>query len=184
MLEPGLCEFPNRFTGRWNRSYEVSVQRLWQAISTQMSDWFAVRPVFIDEFNGGRGSFGPPDAPIWSAPIEEFEPPRVISFGHPETSPEGGALRFDLVPGAGFASVVMTQTFRPGVEVAPGSHEGSDLPLGATAPWRPGFLSGFHMMFEALSIHLGLPGRAPTDERWQFLLPIYREHIVRAVPSE
>jgi hypothetical protein len=81
---------------------------------------------------------------------------------------------------SGTSRILFTQHFLGGVEYVPGDHFGSDLPGGPTLPWRPGFLSGFHLMFDTLRLHL--EGRRPSleeaDLRWrEELVPRYREHI-------
>jgi uncharacterized protein YndB with AHSA1/START domain len=182
MMEAGVCRFTNRHTALWERCYVSPRATVWNALVNHASEWFAVRPVTIDARLGGRGIFGAAHSPVWQALVDAFEPGRVIGFDHPDGFPEGGALRFELTEQVNATRLVMSQTFRPGIAVIDAGHVGADLPLGASAPWRPGFLAGFHMMFDSLGAYLGLDFPAPSDERWIALVSIYREHIRRSVP--
>lgn len=177
MIDAELGEFVDSLTLEFRRTYPCSRQVLWSALIDDASAWFAVRPVTIEAFTGGTGTFGPKDAPVRSAIVAECIANEVLAFHHPDV-PEGGALRFELNERDHGTELVFTQRFRPGGTFQAGTREGTDFPAGTELPWRPGFVAGFHLMFDNLAHVLGGPPVPDPEGQWRdVLVPAYRDHI-------
>ena len=171
-----LCTFPDTHTARFRRWYPARAERLWIALVDEATEWFAVRPASID-LRERTGTFGRIEAPVWRARIIEADPPHSLAFDHPDEFKEGGRLRFDIEDQCTGCWFSMTQQFRIGATIAPTRKPGGDVPM-PNVPFRPGFLAGFHLMFENLDLYLSGKPLPTSDQPWLDLLPIYRRHIL------
>ena len=173
-----LCTFIDTHTVRFRSQYATRAERLWRALVEEASQWFAVRPVVVD-LDARMGTFGLADAPAWRARIIEARRPWCLAFDHPDEFEEGGRLRFDIDQHRDHCWLSMTQQFRVGARLTPTARPGGDVPV-ASVPFRPGFLAGFHLMFENLERHLAGEPMPTADQLWLDLLPVYRLHIIES----
>jgi len=166
-----LATFVDRWTMQHVRVLPFLIERVWRAVTTQdeLNAWFL--PIArVEPKLGGRASFtwGRPesepqvgDRNSWSDEVVIFESPRVIRFQRPqgESDPlREGYFQFELetIPqGTRFAFI---QRFPPEfrqdqTEFDPNRRDAA-LPAGSDTPWRPGFVAGFHGMFDDLGSFL------------------------------
>jgi uncharacterized protein YndB with AHSA1/START domain len=183
MSAPALATFVDRYTMRHVRVFPHSIERVWDAITddAQVSRWMGF-PVVLDLRVGGRCVWGPPKRVYFETEIARLEPTTRIE--HAGVPPSGdGYMLFELAPHADGTRFDFTHRFDPS-----GSWDevpddlGGDLPGGADTPWRPGFVGGFHVMFDMLGNLLdGAPldrGQAPEDELFGRLVDAWLDRKV------
>ena len=189
-----LATFDDRSTMRHVRRYDHPIERVWAAVTepSQMETWMLPH-ITVEPRAGGRATFtwgGPADQPV-EHKILVWDPPRVVDYG---------GLRFELESLAdGSTQLTFVQSFPPGFRhphPAPEGDPGGDLPGGPDTPWRPGFVAGFHLMFDALTRFLAgelepkegwLDDQTPNSvgvypPDWVWLCHVYREHIRATIP--
>ena len=224
-----LASFVDRWTMQHVRVLPFLIERVWTAVTTQdeLNAWIVpiarVEPKF-----GGRASF------TWGRPESEpqagdgnseshnvviFEPPRVIRFQPPQNESDPLRERYfqfelEMIPeGTRFTFI---RRFPPEyrqdqTEFDPSSRD-SALPAGSDTPWRPGFVAGFHVMFDDLGSFLAEDwsaerirkestrrvdmvngtlegGLNPSnvkviDDRWGELVEVYYEYIRDNCPPD
>jgi len=186
MAEAELARFIDRFTMEYVRTYPHPIERVWRAIiePEEFETWFIKGR--LDPRVGGRYWFGDDG---FQGVVEAIEPPRRLRLVDDKA---GQVFQYDLAKVTGGTRMRFTYRFGPDhgyVEVpdpatddgAPITfHRGGDLPGGADTPWRPGFLAGWHAMFDSLADVLG--GVEKRPRRWPELIGRYREHIKATIP--
>jgi len=224
-----LATFDDRWAMRHVRVLPFLIERVWRAATTEdeLNAWFL--PIArVEPRLGGRASFtwgqperkprvGEEDSP--SGKVAIFEPPRVIRFQGPEDDgkpPGEGYLQFELDPipeGTRFAFIQrFAPEFRQDQTKFDPNMKDSALPAGPDTPWRPGFVAGFHCMFDDLGTFLteGWSGERireestqrvdivngkvdgsldsskvkVMDERWEELVEIYYEYVRDNCPPD
>jgi uncharacterized protein YndB with AHSA1/START domain len=196
MQEAPLAQFVDRLTMRYVREYTHPVELVWDAVTmSEHLDAWLVPECRVEPRLGGACSFswgGPPEGAS-TGTVTVYEPPRAVQY---DISPGLGYLRFELEPIAGGTRLAFTLGLAPGVPGEPEDYPGGDLPAGSDAPWRPGFLAGFHVMLDRLGARLDGSwtlddnlaelaayerGEVPPDDLR--LIEVYREHVRTRCPA-
>ena len=224
-----LATFDDRWTMRHVRVLPFPIERVWRAATTQdeLNAW-VLTIARVEPRLGGRASFtwgqperepqvGEEDSGIGKVAI--FEPPRVIRFQGPEDESNPlseGYLQFELetIPeGTRFAFIQrFAPEFRQDQTKFDPNMKDSALPAGPDTPWRPGFVAGFHCMFDDLGTFLAKDWSAErirtegarrvdivngklegsldpskvklNDDRWGRLVDVYYEYIRANCPPD
>jgi len=159
MAEAELARFIDRFTMEYVRTYPHPIERVWRAIiePEEFGVWFIKGR--LDARVGGRYWFGDDG---FQGTVDAIEPPRLLRLGDDRSdqffeyqlSEAAGGTRMRFVhhiPPAGPYEEVFSHPDYP-------DDAGGDLPGGLDTPWRPGFVGGFHAMFDELAEFLdGVP---------------------------
>ena len=195
-VEAELARFIDRETMEYVRVYPHPIERVWRAIvePEEFGVWFIKGR--LEPRVGGRYWFGDDD---FQGVVAAIEPPRLLRL---EDDHLGQVFQYELSDVAGGTRMRMVYRYPPGDHVAipdPGGSgddptwdQGGDLPGGPGTAWRPGFLGGWHEMFDGLANFLDdapaasrLPP-APSDprsrKRWLELIVAYRAHIAATIP--
>ena len=190
-IDSPLAVFTDRFTLHYDRHYTHSIELVWEAVSTSEHLDVWLLPVSrVERREGGACSFSwgePPDHPNTTVgEVTVFDPPKSIQY-----TTKDGFMRFDLEPDGEGTMLRFTHSFRPGALTEPAAdYPGSDQPAGPDAPWRPGFVAGFHQMLDELDLYLsgkwtaadrardleGMRAGRPHPEHLR-LIDVYRDHI-------
>jgi uncharacterized protein YndB with AHSA1/START domain len=189
MTETQLARFIDRFTMEYLRAYPHPIERIWRAIvePEEFRIWFI--PGRLDPRVGGRYWFGDDG---FQGAVTAIEPPRRLAladdnpgqtFAYELSEAETGTqMRFlhRFSPGAAFE-----EKPDPSVGAERSWELGGDLPGGLDTPWRPGFVAGFHDMFDRLGAFLAgdEEGARGNQARWSELIGVYRDHIRQAIPT-
>ncbi len=187
MAEAQLARFIDRHAMEYLRAYPHPIERVWRAIvePEAFRVWFI--PGRLDPRVGGRYWFGDDG---FQGSVSAMEPPRRLAL---EDDSMGQTFLYELSEiEAGtrlrfvhrFAQGMFEEKPDPGVGVERSWELGGDLPGGLDTPWRPGFVAGFHDMFDRLGAFLAGDdkGSAGDSARWSELIGVYRDHISRAIP--
>jgi len=160
MAEAELARFVDRFTMEYVRVYPHPIERVWRAIiePEEFGVWFIKGR--LDPRVGGRYWFGDDG---FQGVVQAIEPPRLLrlsddkaeqTFEYELTAVGGGTLmRFvqHVPPGDPYEEILSHPDYP--------DDPGGDLPGGLDTPWRPGFVGGWHGMFDELTDFLdGVPG--------------------------
>jgi uncharacterized protein YndB with AHSA1/START domain len=157
-MEPNPTEyaaFDSRYTLRYVRVFPQAIERVWKAVTDadQLNLWFM--PVTeIEPRLGGRClfSWGGRRQDGHEGEVLVFDPPGRVRYGT-----DGGAIEFLLEPTADGTRFTFLQLFRDDFRHdAMAEQPGGGLPAGPDTPWRPGFVAGFHLTFEALRTFLAM----------------------------
>lgn len=229
MNRDDLATFDDRWTLRHVRVLPFPIERVWRATTTQdqLNAWF-LPMARVEPRLCGKASFtwgqperkpevGEEDSPRGKVAI--FEPPRVIRLLGPEDegSPAGeDYLQFELETireGTRFAFIQrFTPDFRQDQTKFDPNMKDFALPAGPDTPWRPGFVAGFHCMFDDLGTFLTedwsgerireesvlrvdivngrLAGSVDSskvkimDDRWEELVETYYEYVRDNCPPD
>jgi uncharacterized protein YndB with AHSA1/START domain len=169
--EAELARFIDRETMEYVRIYPHPIERVWRAIvePEEFGVWFIKGR--LEPRVGGRYWFGDDG---FQGVVAAIEPPRLLRL---EDDNAGQVFQYELSDVAGGTRMRMVYRYPTGdhVEkpdpVATGGEPtwdyGGDLPGGPGTAWRPGFLGGWHEMFDALTDFLdGVPvgSRLPPTE--------------------
>jgi uncharacterized protein YndB with AHSA1/START domain len=191
-MTENLATFDHRHAMRHVRTYPHPIERVFEAVSTaEHLDAWMLPHCRIERRKGGAWAmtFGGPDLEqAITGTIVAWDPPRLVDYG---------GMRFELERvGEGETRLTFTHTFAPGFEHPPSDQPGADLPGGPGTPWRPGFVAGFHLMFDDLGPYLAgtlqradlidnaAPGHHGIHEpQWLDLLEVYRRHIRDTIPA-
>jgi uncharacterized protein YndB with AHSA1/START domain len=187
MAEAELARFIDRLTMEYVRTYPHPIERVWRAIvePQEFGAWFIKGR--LDPRVGGRYWFGDDG---FQGVVEAIEPPHRLRLVDDKA---GQVFQYDLAEVTGGTRMRFTYRFGPdhGYVEAPDPvtgtgapitfHRGGDLPGGADTPWRPGFLAGWHAMFDSLADVLD--GSEKRARRWPELIGRYREHIKATIPA-
>jgi uncharacterized protein YndB with AHSA1/START domain len=160
MAEAELARFIDRWTMEYVRVYPHPIERVWRAIiePEEFGVWFIKGR--LDARVGGRYWFGDDG---FQGAVQAIEPPRRLrladdnagqTFEYELTEVGGGTrMRFvQHIPPAGPYEEILSHPEYP-------DDPGGDLPGGLDTPWRPGFVGGWHGMFDELTDFLdGVPG--------------------------
>jgi uncharacterized protein YndB with AHSA1/START domain len=168
--EAELARFIDRFTMEYVRTYPHPIERVWRAIvePEEFGVWFIKGR--LDPRVGGRYWFGDDG---YQGVVTAVEPPHLLHLGD---DARGQLFEYELSEVAGGTRLRFIHRSPPHgpYEEAP-AELGGNLPGGPDTPWRPGFVGGYHTMFDQLSDFLdGVPIGSrlpPTDfsrfaERW------------------
>jgi uncharacterized protein YndB with AHSA1/START domain len=169
-----LARFIDRNTMEHVRVYPHPIERVWRAIiePEEFGVWFIKGR--LDARVGGRFWFGDHG---FQGVVQAIEPPRLLRLG----DDKGDSFQYDLSEAAGGTRMQFVHHIPapsgPSVELPDptGPDEwdyGGDLPGGLDTPWRPGFIGGFHDMFDQLTDFLdGVPlnARLPTTPFSRFV---------------
>ena len=188
MARTELARFIDRSTMEYVRLYPHPIERVWRAIvePEEFRVWFI--PGRLDPRVGGRYWFGDDG---FQGAVTAIEPPRRLALTDDnmgqtfvyELSESGTGTRMRFIhrfaPGGAFE-----EKPDPGVGAERSWELGGDLPGGLDTPWRPGFVAGFHDMFDRLTGFLAgeTPGQGEGREPWFELTRIYRDYIRQATP--
>jgi uncharacterized protein YndB with AHSA1/START domain len=194
-----LARFVDRYTMVYERTYPHEIELVWEAVSTaEHLDVWMLPVTRVERHLGGRCSFtwGGPHKPEQVGEVTEYDPPRAIRYTFGD---ERSFLRFQLESVVAGTRLWFTHSFAPGTGTTPSEPSdayGADLPAGPDAPWRPGFVAGFHSMLDQLDAYLGgawtaadvepalaAERRHGPDESQRRLIDRYREHIATACPE-
>ena len=154
-----IANFDDRFTMRFIREYVASIDRVWQAVTTEELNLWLYPVSRIDARRGGLASFtwGQPEHTPDRYKITRFDPPRLIRFASVDDQDRvdrRAYLEFRLEAiGSGTRF-----TFVQGLSAVPeedriddaGLTKDAAFPGGPDTPWRPGFVAGFHLNMDAL----------------------------------
>src|ERR1700721_2677697 len=162
MEKAELARFIDRWTMEYVRVYPHPIERVWRAIvdPEEFGVWFIKGR--LEPRPGGRFWFGDDG---FQGAVQAIEPPRLLRLG----DDNGESFQYTLTRVAGGTRMQFLHRIPPrgpGSEIPDpgGSGEatfdfGGDLPGGLDTPWRPGFVGGFHGMFDELTDFLdGVPG--------------------------
>jgi uncharacterized protein YndB with AHSA1/START domain len=166
MTEDDLARFIDRSTMEYVRVYPHPIERLWRAIvdPEEFAVWFI--PGRLDPRVGGRFWFGDDG---FQGEVRTIEPPRLLRLA----DDKGDTFQYELTTVGGgtrmqFIHHIPRGAFIEKPDPDDGSSDyGGDLPGGLDTPWRPGFVGGFHDMFDQLTDFLnGAPqgSRLPETE--------------------
>jgi uncharacterized protein YndB with AHSA1/START domain len=175
MAEPGavaeLARFIDRETMEYVRVYPHPIERVWRAIvePDEFGVWFIKGR--LDPRVGGRYWFGDDG---FQGVVAAIEPPRLLRL---EDDSAGQVFLYELSDVAGGTRMRMVYRYPSGdhapkpdpaaAGAEPSWDFGGDLPGGRRTAWRPGFLGGWHEMFDGLTDFLdGVPvgSRLPPTE--------------------
>jgi uncharacterized protein YndB with AHSA1/START domain len=166
------------------RTYPHPIERVWRAIiePEEFGVWF-IRGR-LDPRVGGRYWFGDDG---FQGVVQAIEPPRLLRLGDDSA---GQVFQYELTQVADGTRMQFIHRFPPDhayVEKPDPTADGEtafelggDLPGGPGTPWRPGFVGGFHDMFDRLDELLdGVPigsRLSPTEfstfvKKWATLAP-------------
>lgn len=190
-----LAVFDTRRSMRHVRTYPHPIARVWEAVTTpaHMDVWMVPVCQVAPRLGGPWAfSFANPDpARVVTGTITAWDPPRLVEYGNTN----GGAMRFELAEEGGGTRLTFIQTFAADYPCIPSDDPGGDLPGGPDCPMKPGFVAGFHLMFDDLGLLLaGEPVADPMIDGvhqvhlgilapdWVELCEIYRAHIRDTVP--
>jgi uncharacterized protein YndB with AHSA1/START domain len=165
MADDHLARFVDRYTMEYVRTYPHPIERVWRAIidPEEFGAWFIKGR--LDPRVGGRFWFGDDG---FQGAVAVIEPPRLLRLADDKDDffqyaltevPGGTRMSFihHIPPRAAFAAMTGDTVW----------DFGGDQPGGSDTPWRPGFVGGFHDMFDQLTDHLdGVPvgsRLAPTE---------------------
>ncbi|HZC17192.1 MAG TPA: SRPBCC domain-containing protein [Caulobacteraceae bacterium] len=151
-----LARFIDRFTIEYVRTYPHPIERVWRAVTdpAEVETWFM--KARFDLRAGGAWLLGVEEHGF-AGVITALDPPRRVRFAHGPGMPggEGGYLQYELSEVADGTRLVFVQHFTPGATYAPTPDDpGGDLPAGPDTPWKPGFVGGWHELFDALGDRL------------------------------
>ncbi|HXC56767.1 MAG TPA: SRPBCC domain-containing protein [Rhizomicrobium sp.] len=161
MAEAELARFIDRWTMEYVRVYPHPIARVWRAIvePAEFGVWFI--PGRLEPRVGGRYWFGDDG---YQGTVQAIEPPRLLRLSDDQAGQvfhyeltevaEGTQLQFiHRCPPAG----PYTQIPDSAVDASAGKSFdlGGDLPGGPDTPWKPGFVAGYHAMFDELFAFLG-----------------------------
>ena len=162
-----LATFVDRYTMRHTRIYPHPIDRVWQALTDEehINKWFGF-PVKLDMRVGGVCNWGP-EGSFYQSKISAIEPKTLIVHGAVDPDDEG-YMRFELAEHPDGCRFDFVQHFDPSSTFTEDvTQAGGDLPGGPDTPWRPGFVGGFHAIFDNLANYLdGAPlerGQDPTN---------------------
>jgi uncharacterized protein YndB with AHSA1/START domain len=176
MAEAELARFIDRFTMEYVRTYPHPIERVWRAIiePEEFGVWFIKGR--LDPRVGGRYWFGDDG---FQGEVQAIEPPRLLRLADDSA---GQVFQYELTEIADGTRMRLVYRFSPdhGYVEKPDPAEdgettfelGGDLPGGPDTPWRPGFVSGWHEMYDALAEFLdGAPvgSRLPPTEMSTFV---------------
>jgi uncharacterized protein YndB with AHSA1/START domain len=170
-VEAELARFIDRDTMEYVRTYPHPIERVWRAIvePEEFGVWFIKGR--LDPRVGGRFWFGDDG---FQGVVTAIEPPRLLRL---EDDSAGQVFQYELTDVPGGVRMRMVYRFPSGdhapkpdpaaAGAEPSWDFGGDLPGGAGSAWRPGFLGGWHEMFDSLTDFLdGVPvgSRLPPTE--------------------
>jgi uncharacterized protein YndB with AHSA1/START domain len=177
MADDELARFIDRFTMEYVRVYAHPIERLWRAIiePEEFAVWFI--PGRLEPKVGGRYWFGDDG---FQGAVAAIEPPRLLRLADDK---HGQVFQYTLTPVDSGTRMQFIHRIRPeGVspperwieEMDPERRFelGGDRPGGPDTPWSPGFMGGFHAMFDELDDYLdGVPvgSRLPPTEISEFV---------------
>jgi uncharacterized protein YndB with AHSA1/START domain len=176
MAEAELARFIDRFTMEYVRTYPHPIERVWRALiePEEFGVWFIKGR--LDPRVGGRYWFGDDG---FQGVVAAIEPPRLLRL---EDDNAGQVFQYELTEVAGGARMRMVYRYPSGDHAPkpdpaeagadPSWDFGGDLPGGPGTAWRPGFLGGWHEMFDGLTDFLdGAPvgSRLPPTEFSRFV---------------
>jgi uncharacterized protein YndB with AHSA1/START domain len=189
--EAELARFIDRFTMEYVRVYPHPIERVWRAIiePEEFGVWFIKGR--LDPRVGGRYWFGDDG---FQGVVAAIEPPRLLRLADDHL---GQVFQYELSDVAAGTRMRMVYRYPSGDHVAipdldPSGgdatwDQGGDLPGGPGTAWRPGFLGGWHEMFDGLANFLDsvaadsrLPSELRARKRW--LICAYRAHIAATIP--
>lgn len=175
MAEAELARFIDRFTMEYVRTYPHPIERVWRAIiePEEFGVWFIKGR--LDPRVGGRYWFGDDG---FQGAVQAIEPPRLLRLGDDKSD----TFQYELTEVAGGTRMSFIHHIPAGgpYDEKPdptGDGErswdlGGDLPGGPDAPWRPGFIGGFHSMHDGLADFLDgvrVGSRLPPTEMSAFV---------------
>ncbi|HZC17191.1 MAG TPA: SRPBCC domain-containing protein [Caulobacteraceae bacterium] len=157
MADDDLARFIDRETMEYVRVYPHPIDRVWRAIidPEEFAVWFIKGR--LDPRVGGRFWFGDDG---FQGEVRAVEPPRLLRLG----DDKGDTFQYELTAVAGGTRMRFIHHIPPGAFIEkPDPTDGpetswdygGDLPGGLDTPWRPGFVGGFHDMFDQLTDFLG-----------------------------
>jgi uncharacterized protein YndB with AHSA1/START domain len=165
MAEAELARFIDRYTMEYVRTYPHPIERVWRAIiePEEFGVWFIKGR--LDPRVGGRFWFGDDG---FQGAVAVIEPPRLLRLADDKDD----FFQYELTEVAGGTRMSFIHHIPPRAAYAAMTGEtawdlGGDQPGGLDTPWRPGFVGGFHDMFDQLVDHLdGVPvgSRLPPTE--------------------
>jgi uncharacterized protein YndB with AHSA1/START domain len=157
-----VATFDNRYTMRFGRYFPVPIERVWHAVTSEELNIWLYPVTRVDLKLGGRASFtwGQPEHAPQICKITKLKPPELIRFATTDKAgrvDHKGYLQFELEPSGGGTRFTFIDKVSPVPEaerVASDQEFPKDaaFPGGADAPWRPGFVAGFHLNMDALGI--------------------------------
>ncbi|HEX3917792.1 MAG TPA: SRPBCC domain-containing protein [Caulobacteraceae bacterium] len=153
MAEAELARFVDRDTMLYERTYPHPIDRVWRAIvePAEFSVWFI--PGRLDLRVGGRYWFGDDG---YQGAVEAIEPPRLLRLRDDKQD----LMQYALAAVAGGTRLQFTHHIPPGgprTELPDPGREprsfilGGDHPGDPDTPWKPGFVAGYHGMFDDLA---------------------------------
>ncbi|HEX4197036.1 MAG TPA: SRPBCC domain-containing protein [Caulobacteraceae bacterium] len=154
MAEDDMARFIDRETMEFVRVYPHPIERVWRAIidPEEFAVWFIKGR--LEPRVGGRFWFGDDG---FQGEVQAIEPPRLLRLAD-DTA--GQVFEYQLTEAGDGTRLRFLYRFPSGAFVeqpdpADGDEiafdHGGDLPGGPGAPWRPGFLGGWHDMFDQLA---------------------------------
>jgi uncharacterized protein YndB with AHSA1/START domain len=162
-----LATFIDRYTMRHVRIYPHPVDRVWRALTdeAEINQWFGF-PVKLDMRIGGICEWGP-DGSFYQTRVSKLEPKTLIEHAGVDPNDEG-YQRFELSEHPDGCRFDFTHHFAPAASFEEDrTQAGGDLPGGPDTPWRPGFVGGFHGIWDNLGRFLDDepvdPGDAPSS---------------------
>lgn len=171
MDQAGLAHFINRLTMEFVRVYPHPIERVWRAIiePEEFAVWFI--PGRLETRVGGRYWFGDDG---FQGTVRAIEAPHLLQL---DDDSAGQFFQYELTEVTDGTRMQFVHRFPPDhgyVEKADPTGDGEvsfelggDLPGGPDTPWRPGFVGGFHEMYDRLAEFLdGVPigSRLPPTE--------------------
>lgn len=192
-MTENLATFDHRHAIRHLRVYPQPIERVFEAVSTaEHLDHWMLPHCRVERKLGGAWAmtFGGPDiGEAVTGTIVAWDPPRLVDYG---------GMRFELEPlGKCATRMSFIHSFAKGFVHPPNDGPGADLPGGPDTPWRPGFVAGFHLMFDDLArwldedlprpelINGAHPGHLGVHEpTWLALSEVYRRHIRDTIPAD
>lgn len=161
-----VATFDNRYTMRFVRYFPVPIERVWHAVTSEELNIWLYPITRVDLKLGGRASFtwGQPEDEPQIFKITKLKPPELIRFATTDKAGRvnhKGYLQFELERsgrGTRFTFIDKVSPVPEAQRVARDVQLPKDaaFPGGPDAPWRPGFVAGFHLNMEALGIWLSM----------------------------
>ncbi|MEM7365340.1 MAG: SRPBCC domain-containing protein [Pseudomonadota bacterium] len=170
-----IANFDDRYTMRFVRRYDASVERVWRAVtSDELNIW--LYPVTRVELKvGGRATFtwGQAEDNPQVFKVTKLETCQVIRFASTDTTgrvDHRGFMQFNLEPDGEGTLFTFTQRMSrlPESERVPQSDaipKDAAQPGGPDNPFKPGFVAGFHLNMDALGAWLTGDGADWSDDQ-------------------
>jgi uncharacterized protein YndB with AHSA1/START domain len=158
----------DRRTVRYERSYPVSMDRLWRAIvdEKELGRWWIPLPCRLEARLGGRFWFGSERDEVMSGVVIDLEPGRrmLLAFRN------GSGAHFGLQPGEDDARLTFTHWLPAGFvpEPIPGAGWAAEWTAqpGGPGSYPPALAACWHGSLYGLAFHLGAPrpARNPSTD--------------------